>query len=870
MNRLDVKKIGKVIALIALAILYVLCGIKKYHNLSNNVNIEELTILDDETYSGFSEGETLTQSFHTDKNFRGMTMEMAFSAEMESTDYVFRVTDVTHDCLVYERGVSSSEFFNGVPCIQDDEEGKFFEGKFAFYFDKEYAVNEDSEFLLEVVSMGENKGLSFLAGNENVYEEGEATFLGENLPGDFAISLLQNRKDTTVYFLSCMLLLLIPFVFVGLHFVLDVKSYHAFLHKYRYPLVLLLLAFLVCNKVHFSNISSYNTFVQSSTESSFSNPLFGMVRNIRSDEWRVTIPRLLAGQHSSPSYSGSFDIINGVNDSTYAMSGISWSLTALAKPELWLFLIADVEYAFSFFWCFKLLCAFMVGYELTRLITKDARYLSVLGGILLTFNQFFEWWSMAFTYTSALACVVFFYYYFQKEKLWEKLLMAFGLVVATGNFVVQLYPAWQVPNAYITLALMIWVIVISFEHIKQINKTDIVIIGGSLLLLVGVLLSFLSEEKLYMERIMSTVYPAGRVITGGFALNQMFYYFQSLFYPIWESGNPSEISSLYTLYPMPTVLALYLWMRNKNKKQDLLTILLLVVSGLLTLYCAVPLPSIVAKLLLFTYSMPPRMVICLGLVQVLLLLHVLGTYSRDNYFHPVVGLVLSAANTALAVYVCRQDYPNYLTTKMLLLDAVFTCGITWLLISDFSKWKLSEMKWVGELMKHRRPYRFGIAVLGAVILLTGLRVNPINRTLDSIYSKPVAKAIQEIVKEDGEGVWIAQDNNYLASMMIACGARTLNCTNTAPNYELWEILDPDKKMEEVWNRYAHLNIEITDGDLEAFLSYQDAIELKLPASYLKELNVRYICSNTLLHDTEDVTFTRLYNEGGYMIYRVDY
>ena len=68
MNRLDVKKIGKVIALIALAILYVLCGIKKYHNLSNNVNIEELTILDDETYSGFSEGGTLTQSFHTDKN----------------------------------------------------------------------------------------------------------------------------------------------------------------------------------------------------------------------------------------------------------------------------------------------------------------------------------------------------------------------------------------------------------------------------------------------------------------------------------------------------------------------------------------------------------------------------------------------------------------------------------------------------------------------------------------------------------------------------------------------------------------------------------------------------------------------------------
>jgi len=88
---------------------------------------------------------------------------------------------------------------------------------------------------------------------------------------------------------------------------------------------------------------------------------------------------------------------------------------------------------------------------------------------------------------------------------------------------------------------------------------------------------------------------------------------------------------------------------------------------------------------------------------------------------------------------------------------------------------------------------------------------------------------------------------------------------------LWKILDPEKKMEEYWNRYAHMDIVLTsDDDVDVELLEQDTIRVFLPISYLKKLNISYVCCKSIPEslNNEEVTFENVYWDGEYNIYKV--
>ncbi len=852
-----VKIIIRIIATLALAFLFIIYTYNLYNNrFEYTMNKERIVAKSDMMYQGFAQGDTLGQTFETDKTLKGFAFANRIADNPKASDFRFVLTDLSNNKVVLDKTINSSLFVNG---------------DYFVFLDKAYEIDGITKFEIEVTSLDDNLDISFLANSEDVYASGEAIHKGEEQKGDFQIMLLEKVNNGNLFLVYKVILLFIVFIFIGLHFWLDLKKMYHFMHRYRYLLAFGLLLFLIINKIHFSNIGAYGTFLQDDTDSAFVNPIFGEVRAIRSDEWRVTIPRLLAGQFTNPPYMGNTDIMNAAMDTTYAASGISWSLAALAKPEMWLFLFANVEYAFSFFWCFKVIATFMVGYEISRILSKDKRLLSLAGAILLTFNQFFGWWSLSFTYTSSLACVVFLYYFLMKEKKWHKILAAFGMVIAAASFVVQLYPAWQVPNGYITLVLFVWIIVSNFDKVKALKKSDVAIVLGALVLLAGVMVSFYLEEKDYMAKIMSTVYPAGRVCTGGFSLYKIFLYLQSLFYPFKDIGGVSEISMFFTLYPLPTIIAVILWVKNKDKKKDLLTPLLLGLSFIFTLYCLFPLPEFVAKILLLTFSTDVRLVDSLGLIQVLLLIHVLGYYKRKSFLNPVIGGVIALINAGLALLVSHLYYPEYMDVGMSVGGGIFVFLISLLLISDFGKLRIKKEGFGTIIVNRDYLYKSGLLITSVVILVTGVCVNPISRTLDAIYTRPLVKGVAEIVQNDKEATWIMLDNNIAASVLIATGAKTLNSTNISPNYGLWKILDPEKKMEEYWNRYAHMDVVLTsDDDVDVELLEQDTIRVFLPISYLKKLNISYVCCKSIPEslNNEEVTFENVYWDGEYNIYKV--
>ena len=90
--------------------------------------------------------------------------------------------------------------------------------------------------------------------------------------------------------------------------------------------------------------------------------------------------------------------------------------------------------------------------------------------------------------------------------------------------------------------------------------------------------------------------------------------------------------------------------------------------------------------------------------------------------------------------------------------------------------------------------------------------------------------------------------------------------------DLFKTLLGDKAEEyrKIYNRYAHMNIEITDKETDVELLYPDHISIKLNYKDLAKLNVKYILSKEDDFSTKTFAdnFEEIYNEDGMYIYKV--
>ena len=163
-------------------------------------------------------------------------------------------------------------------------------------------------------------------------------------------------------------------------------------------------------------------------------------------------------------------------------------------------------------------------------------------------------------------------------------------------------------------------------------------------------------------------------------------------------------------------------------------------------------------------------------------------------------------------------------------------------------------------------------------LVTGTTVNPIQKGISVLTDKPLAKETQKIVKEDPENnLWITDNTiSYMPNYLLASGAKVLNSTNIYPNFNLYKtVLSEEdynnKEIRQIYNRYAHVTMEITENENRVELIYQDSIRVKLTPEKVSELGIKYIVSTRDLNtfDTEKVDFEEIYNEQGVNIFKVN-
>jgi hypothetical protein len=636
------------------------------------------------------------------------------------------------------------------------------------------------------------------------------------------------------------------------------------LYRNRYLVAIVVFAFCVLFEISGSSIGMWDDYIGIETETGNGN-LLGESRAIRTDEWEVNTPMAFSQYYNQtgqfPYYS---DTLRGTETDVFIIYGqpvAGWQM--IFRPFQLGYLFLSPAQGLSFFWCGRLIALIMISFELGMYFFKQRKAYAVVYSALLSFSPVVSWWFAINGLVEMLvfgqAALLLIIAYLNATQYWKKILIMLGMVICGGGYILVFYPSWQIPLAYVFLFLLVGIAIKEFKKENWNWKKDILILSGFVIILGVSVGSIFLQSWDTVQTVMNTAYPGSRSYSGDGALHNLIGWAGNILFPYIGAGfgntNVCEEAGVISFFPMGILVAL--WVLFKEKKKDPLLISGLAGAVFLSCYCIFPWPEFLAKITLLSHCQPSRVALGVGVLSLILLLYAISI--SETVFKAEIAAACScvlAAGITLYLYFVQ---PELIQEKwfLLIIFAVAFAGFMSVCMST-----------------HRKGINVMVAVGISLAVFGGATVNPVHKGTDVIYENPLVEEIAEIVEADqGQGLWIVENMDFpYINIPIMTGAPTINSTNTYPVMERWEKIDEDKSNQKKYNRYAHVLISLTTGEITFENPYPDVLKIVLPVEELKTLEVKHILTNQDLtvYNTEEVHFELVSQIENYKIYNVSY
>ena len=658
--------------------------------------------------------------------------------------------------------------------------------------------------------------------------------------------------------------------FLLIHFIVKLPVFYEIVFKYRYIIAVSAFFILVINQIHFSSIGAHNFYIQPEVSTVFGTPVFGITRLIRSDEWAVTTPIQLSALYGPEAF-GRYNLIARGTLTENMPNGMTFNLASFAFPFNVFYLLGP-GYGLSARWAGLLILTFMTTFELMLVIAKKNRLLAVTGAFLITFSPFFQWWSYVMFIPTGVGALVCFNYFLKSENSLKRAFLSLGIIILLSMFIVNLYPAWQVPAGYLFLGLAIWLISENRDRIKKLKLTDygmLIVIIGAVAAIVG---TYLHESREYIAGISNTIYPGARVSTGGGSFSEFFNRMMNggVFAPVstfrvFTHTNICEFGGIYTLFPVPLIFSIFIMIRKKVF--DLLSMILIIYFIFIGSYVTFGWPEWLARVTLMSHSAPNRAMDVLMFSQLILLVRTLAGYSDNietitrgvtekkmKYITIVCALIVGIILAMIALVYSRTTFANRIPEIYFVLPLI---GFVLVLYSLFNTDRSKKM------------FTAACLFLIAWSCMIWISTHPVMKGTDAVHAKPLSAKITQLATDPDEK-WISLQGVVGPAFLIANGASTVNSVNFYPNLDLWYELDPERVYEHIYNRYASITVNLTSDDTHFILLHADHVHINLSYSDLAVAGVKYIHSPGPIDDDLGISFTLLYNEYDAWIYSVDH
>jgi hypothetical protein len=602
----------------------------------------------------------------------------------------------------------------------------------------------------------------------------------------------------------------------------------------------LLFAVLVALRVHGFSLAAWHDVIDGSAPSEI---LLGAPRPIRSDDWKVHVPLILAQRAASPAYPEVNPNVGLGQNMLLPIETPVLHWATLFRPTLWgYFLGADVGLAWH--WWSRALGLFGIWLGVFAVIARGRIGLAALGAGLLVASPFFQFWALnAAPHAMALgACFLAAAALLRADTPRRIAAAGLGLGLAGGWLALAVYPPYQITLAWLGVALLLGFAldrraVLPLARARGLRAGAFLAAGALALAIVA---AFAFETRDAIEAMLGTAYP-GRRLSSGAERSVAQLLNANLGAPLWaESWGPlfnvCEAASFWML--SPAVVALLGWRRLRGERIDALSACVAIYAAALWIYAVLGFPEWLARATGLGNVPGRRAVIGIGLADAILVVRFASQALPERLSEraPAAAIALAfAALTAAAAWHLERELPG--------------ARLPWLAGFVAANAALALALFVA-------PAR-GLAALVAASALSSLWFNPLAVGGTAyLRENELSRRILELdAAEGGESVWVSFGRDDLGNLFRALGVRSLVGVQPLPQTELWRRIDPQGRQRSVYDRYAHVAFVASRAPPRFQLHSQDyvivSIDPRSPA--FRALGVTHV----LVRDDDAAAFERL-------------
>ena len=611
--------------------------------------------------------------------------------------------------------------------------------------------------------------------------------------------------------------------------------------RWRYLLAIVLLVLMTIGKYTGSSLGFYDGMLLGNTEEYECSTLLGIPQGIRGDEWATEKPYYFAqvnGGDDLPYYNTNM-MLEGADMVVHAFAPVKDIIT-LFRPSLLGFLFLPSENAFAFYWWAKLIALFMASFEICRLLSGRVKY-GVLGAIVFSFAPAVRWWlsqSLAEIYIYGFWAVVCYAYYLKIEKKGLRALSLIGVFYFLTCYIFTIYPACQVPVAYVLLAIVIWVLYKNWDK-KPFSKRRVVSYIIAATPFIGIVARFIMMSGPALKTMLNTVYPGTErpwiSLEWGHPLYQLINPFTALIqHP--SFSNSCEISQFYSFAVV--LIPLVAWLTYRYRKKMLLPALLCGASTFLLVIAWIPQIPLLNKITLLSMSYPVRILIACGIGYTLTIVSLLPMMEQE-----ICGLsrkksiILAGIAWMLLLIAATNNekvFQYFLSfrfgTFLLVCTITLFCFMGYLLLQGGKKSCMCFM-----------------SMLCVLNIASTICIDPITCGTDSMFEKTTMQTIRQLDAEDS-GRWMVSGSPTIGNLVTAQGVARVSGTYYYPDWEMMEIIDPKHEYENYWNQYAHIDMRLTTGENKVSILDEEKSEkvegtnriIYINMETAKKLGIKYI------------------------------
>lgn len=557
-------------------------------------------------------------------------------------------------------------------------------------------------------------------------------------------------------------------------------------------------------------------------------------RPIRSDEWLVSTPLLLAqnidNDKAHTNLIGLETAIPFLHESVY------WNWSALFKPFVLPTLFFDVEPTITFIRFGPIIALAAVAFLLFKQLGISTFNSAALAAALL-FTSFIQWWSAFLVITYPLLLLLISFWWLSKKKsniVLKALLLILCVFVMSFNLHI-LYPPYQIPLFLLCLFICIGALLEKkyFKEKKRLIATVLIVLTA--VIISGLLfMQYLATFSQELHAVQNTSYPGQRISTGGsFPLFRVFsgFYDIQLLDDAKPMGviNQSEAAGFFTifLFLLPVIGVNEYITRKKYKKNDWLILSLVAYILFIAGWMLLGYPSWLAKYTLLERVPVARANIGLGIAGFLLtILYVFRykVYIPNAWWKYCLGFAGFITILLTGLYL-RTTFPLYIQSlpKIILISSISA----FLILSAICQWKKT----------------FATTLLLWSIVTAGT-VHPIRRGLDPITDSQFIQQVIDI-NQNSPAKWAVYNSRFLSPLLYANGIQSATGVYVYPQKDWWMLFDKDAANRDIWNRYAHMYFVEPDD------AHDESIRFKLLAT---DFFVISISPCNALFDTLDIIY----------------